>query len=241
MPAIPALPWGGVRCGIVLDAVAWGTRAKCPSYTPWVPQTPESQASGDDPAIAVLDEGIRILLRPAGHVDGPAILDGFSRCSSDTRYFRFLSGGYKLTDERLHALTDADHRDHAVWLALDLDTPGTPVVALARFARSTADPVVAEVAFIVADAYQGRGLGRLLLDALRVSAAVDGITAFVANVLAENAPMNLLLLHRGAHVVGRDGSQLRIALALDDPMLGAVEPGLEHALRAAAESATRTD
>lgn len=196
--------------------------------------------SRESDATAALDDGARFLLRPAGHADGPAILDGFARCSADTRYFRFLSGGYQLTDERLHALTDADHRDHAVWLALDFDAPSTPVAALARFARSTTEPDMAEVAFIVADTYQGRGLGRLLLDALRVSAAVDGITAFVANVLAENGPMKSLLLHRGAHVVGRDGPGLRIVLALDDPMLRDVEPGLERALRAAAEAVTHS-
>ncbi|MGA2837729.1 MAG: GNAT family N-acetyltransferase [Acidimicrobiales bacterium] len=193
---------------------------------------------GDYSATASLDDGAPVLLRPAGHPDGPAILDGFARCSADTRYFRFLSGGYQLTDERLHALTDADHRGHAVWLALDLDVVGAPMAALARFARSTTEPAVAEVAFIVADAYQGRGLGRLLLDALRVSAAVNGITTFVANVLAENGAMKSLLLHRGAHVVGRDGPELRIELDLDDPMLSDVEPGLEHALRAAAEAVT---
>lgn len=197
-----------------------------------------SDSSGAAGATATLDDGVRVLLRPAGHADGPAILDGFARCSADTRYFRFLSGGYHLTDERLHALTDADHRDHAVWLALDRDLPGSPVAALTRFARSPTDPVVAEVAFIVADAYQGRGLGHLLLDALRVSAAVDGITTFVASVLAENGPMKSLLLHRGGRVVGRDGPELRIVLALDDPMLRQVEPGLERALRAAAEAVT---
>ena len=123
--------------------------------------------TGASGATATLDDGTRVLLRPAGHADGPAILDGFARCSADTRYFRFLSGGYQLTDDRLHALTDTDHRDHAVWLALDLDVPGTPVAALTRFARSTTEPHVAEVAFIVADAYQGRGLGRHVRTNLR--------------------------------------------------------------------------
>ena len=126
-------------------------------YTPVVPSARTDPGNGDSRAVARLRDGTRVLLRPAGHDDGPAILDGFARCSADTRYFRFLSGGYRLTDERLAALTDADHRDHAVWLALDLDAPGTPVAALARFVRSTTDREVAEVAFIVADDYQGRG------------------------------------------------------------------------------------
>ncbi len=204
-------------------------------------RTPEAAGSGDRSAVASLDDGTRVLLRPAGRDDGPAILDGFARCSADTRYFRFLSGGYQLTDERVHALTDADHRHHAVWLAFDLDASGTPVAALARFVRSTTETHVAEVAFIVADDYQGRGLGRLLLDALRVSAAVDGVTTFVAQVLAENGPMKSLLLHRGAHVVARDGPELRIALPLDDPVLPPIAPDLERALRVGAEDATHAD
>jgi len=187
--------------------------------------------------VALLDDGTPVLLQPAAHDDGPAILDGFALCSADTRYFRFLSGGYQLTDERVHALVDADHRDHAVWLARDSRAPGTPVAALARFVRSATEPHVAEVAFIVADDYQGRGLGRLLLDALRVSASVDGVTTFGAQVLAENSPMIALLLHRGAHVVDRDGPELRLELALDDPALPPIEPGLERALRSEAEAA----
>jgi hypothetical protein len=50
--------------------------------------------------------------------------------------------------------------------------------------------------------------------------------------------MKSLLLHRGAHVVGRDGPELRIQLALDDPMLRDVEADLEQALRTAAEAVT---
>lgn len=206
-----------------------------------MPPAPDVPGSSAPPALASLTDGTCVLLRPAGHDDGPAILDGFERCSADTRYFRFLSGGYQLTDERVHALTEADHRDHAVWLALDMDARGTPVAALARFVRSTTAPEVAEVAFIVADAYQGRGLGRLLLDALRVSATVDGVTTFVANVLAENGPMKSLLLHRGAHVVARDGPELRIELDLASRMLGPVDPGLARGLRARAEEAVQPD
>ena len=201
-----------------------------------MPGTPDHPVRGDDRAVATLDDGTRVLLRPAGHADGPAILDGFERCSADTRYFRFLSGGYRLTDERVHALTDADHRDHAVWLALDLDAPGTPVVALARFVRSAPSPHVAEVAFIVADDYQGRGVGRLLLDALRVSAAVDGVTMFAAHVLAENEPMKALLFHRGARAVGRDGPELEIELDLAAAALPDVPAGLGRVLRAAAQA-----
>jgi GNAT superfamily N-acetyltransferase len=203
-----------------------------------VSQGPVGAGVGDDGAAALLDDGTHVLLRPAGHDDGPAILDGFARCSAGTRYFRFLSGGYQLTDERLHALTAADHRVHAVWLALDREASGTPVAAVARFMRSTDEPDVAEVAFIVADDYQGRGVSRLLLDALRVSAAVDGVTTFVANVLADNRPMLALLVHRGARVVNRDGPEIQLRMAVDAPDLASVVPGLVGALRDRAEAAS---
>jgi RimJ/RimL family protein N-acetyltransferase len=202
-----------------------------------VPRTPVGSGVGDEGATAELDDGTPVILRPAGHDDGPAILDGFARCSAGTRYFRFLSGGYQLTDERLNALTGADHRVHAVWLALERDAPGTPVASVARFVRSTEEPDVAEVAFIVADEYQGRGLGRLMLDALRVSAAVDGVTTFVAKVLAENGPMLALLLHRGAHVEGRDGPEMQVRMPLDGPGITAIDPVLHGALRDLAEAA----
>jgi RimJ/RimL family protein N-acetyltransferase len=189
---------------------------------------------GDAGAVVPLHDGGRILLRPAGTHDGPRIADGFARCSAGTRYFRFLTGGYELTDERLAALTGADQHDHVVWLAIDTADPARRLAALARFVRSTTVPRAAEVAFIVADEYQGRGVSRLLLDALRVSAAMVGVEVFEAQVLAENEPMKALLLHRGARVIGRDGPELQLELALDDPALGALDPGLVRALQSAA-------
>jgi RimJ/RimL family protein N-acetyltransferase len=73
-----------------------------------------------------------------------------------------------------------------------------PVVADARFVRDVADPTAAEVAFIVGDDYQGRGVGTFLMDALAVAARGDRIKRFTARVLSENYSMRTILDRYGA-------------------------------------------
>ena len=93
-------------------------------------------------------------------------------------------------------LFEVDYVDHFVWVMTD--GPDGPVVADARFVRDENDPTVAEVAFIVADAYQGRGIGTFLMGALAVAAGYDGVQRFTARVLAENYPMRTILDQFGA-------------------------------------------
>jgi RimJ/RimL family protein N-acetyltransferase len=77
-------------------------------------------------------------------------------------------------------------------------TDGADPVADARFVRDEIDPTVAEVAFTVADAYQGRGIGSFLIGALSIAAEVDGVERFSARMLSDNAPMRAILDHHGA-------------------------------------------
>ena len=115
--------------------------------------------------------------------------------SAETLYRRFLS--VRTPNETLLAyLFEVDYVDHFVWVVIDgIDGP---VVADARFVRDQDDPNLAEIAFTVADAYQGRGLGRLLFAALVVAARADGIKRFHARVLADNVASRALLDHLGA-------------------------------------------
>jgi len=62
-----------------------------------------------------------------------------------------------------------------------------------RFVRDVNDASVAEIAFIVADDYQGRGIGSFLMDALVVAAQLSGIRRFTARLLAENMAMRRIL------------------------------------------------
>ena len=105
-------------------------------------------------------------------------------CSPSETFYRRFQTTRTPTASLMAYLFEVDYVDHFVWVM----TEGVdgPVVADARFVRDVADPTVAEVAFIVGDDYQGRGVGTFLMDALAVAARGDGVKRFTARVLAEN-------------------------------------------------------
>ena len=132
-------------------------------------------------------DGAGLVLRPVlpGDAERFKSSGSFSR---QTLYRRYQGGA--LTEARLAYLFEVDYVDHFVWVVTD-GRDGR-VVADARFVRDEDDPTSAEVALTVADAYQGRGIGTLLLVALAVAARVDGIKRFHARVLSDNPPARVL-------------------------------------------------
>ena len=132
-------------------------------------------------------DGARLMLRPVlpGDVERFKSNGSFSR---QTLYRRYQGGAP--TEGRLAYLFEVDYVDHFVWIVTD-GVDG-PVIADARFIRDENDLASAEVALTVADAYQGRGIGTLLLGALAVAAGVDGIERFHGRVLSDNPPARAL-------------------------------------------------
>jgi protein lysine acetyltransferase len=131
--------------------------------------------------------GAGLLLRPVLPGDAERFKSNGS-FSRETLYRRYQGGAP--TEARLAYLFEVDYVDHFVWVVTD-GVDG-PVVADARFIRDEDDPGSAEVALTVADAYQGRGVGTLLLGALAAAARVDGIGRFHARVLSDNPPARAL-------------------------------------------------
>ena len=142
-----------------------------------------------------LRDGTELYLRPVLPGDNERTTNGPVEFSSDTLYRRFQTTRTP-TKTLMTYLFEVDYVDHFVWVMTD--GPDGPVVADARFVRDEADPTVAEVAFIVGDAYQGRGIGTFLMGALAVVAGYDGVQRFSARVLAENFPMRTILDQFGA-------------------------------------------
>ena len=139
-------------------------------------------------------EGDELLLRPILPGDGRRVFTGRVWFSPDTLYRRFLSVRTP-NDALLTYLSEVDYVDHFVWVATRVDGD---VLGDARFVRCADDSATAEIAFTVADEYQGRGIGTVLFSALAVAAGVDGIARFHAEVLADNTPARILLDRVGA-------------------------------------------
>jgi RimJ/RimL family protein N-acetyltransferase len=167
----------------------------------------ETAASGRLPAPrkVALRDGSEVLLRPARADDGDLVRRAFDALSERSRYLRFHAHVTHLGDDQIHMVTSADHRAHAVWVALDPDAPVDTIVGLASYVRLDRPGDVAEGAVAVADAFQGRGLGTILLGVLVDVARHHGIACFRNYVLAENAPMLQLFDELGAERQPLDG------------------------------------
>lgn len=140
-------------------------------------------------------DGTQLHLRPVLPGDNERTTNGPVEFSSETLYRRFQTPRNP-TKGLMRYLFEVDYAHHFVWVMTDgFDGP---VVADARFVRDESDPAVAEVAFIVGDAYQGRGIGTFLMGALAIAADYHGIQRFTARVLSENYPMRAILDHFGA-------------------------------------------
>ncbi|MEM9034896.1 MAG: GNAT family N-acetyltransferase [Actinomycetota bacterium] len=131
----------------------------------------------------VASDGGIVHLRPIRPDDGDELLGINERSSDHTIYLRFFSYRRKITPAELERLVTVDYVDR---LALVAELNGT-AIGVGRYDRVGDD--VAEVAFLVEDAHQHRGLGTLLLEHLAVLARRNGIDRFTAMTLAENRKM----------------------------------------------------
>jgi len=117
-----------------------------------------------------------------------AVFDGLSSASRADRY---LTGVDALTAAMWRALTDVDGHHHVAWLAT---VDGRPA-GIGRFVR--VGPCTADIAFEVADEYQGRGLGTALLDTVITVAAAKRIRRLQATALGTNRRSQRLLSRIG--------------------------------------------
>ena len=140
-----------------------------------------------------LRDKTRLMLRPVLPGDSERTVHGHVYVSNETLYRRFMTARVP-SPALLQYLSEVDYVDHFVWVVTD----GTDPVADARFVRDTTDPKVAEIAFTVADAYQGRGIGSFLIGALSLAARVNGVERFTARMLSDNAPMRAIMDRYGA-------------------------------------------
>jgi RimJ/RimL family protein N-acetyltransferase len=143
-----------------------------------------------------LRDGSELVLRPVGPQDQKLLAGLVDALSDETSYRRFLGPKSRLTKAELRYLTDVDHRDHDALLALDPQTGAA--VAVARYIRDPHHADAAEIAVLVGDQWQARGLGKALSTRLAQRARANGIQRFHALTLADNQPALKLIEQLGS-------------------------------------------
>jgi GNAT superfamily N-acetyltransferase len=123
-----------------------------------------------------------LVIRPVAEDDLGPLRRMFERSSAETRYLRFFSGGATVPDHILRRLVEVDH---ACREAVVAEVDGE-IVGMAGYDRTAADPERAELAVVVEDAWQRRGLGRRLVREVARRARRHDVNVIVASVLSEN-------------------------------------------------------
>jgi acetyltransferase len=151
-----------------------------------------------------LPSGGSLRVRPIRHDDGE-LEEAFVRgLSFESRYQRMLSGGTKVTPEWIESMTHIDYRRHMAFAVTTVSDGVEKFVGVGRYVVD-ASTLTADIALVLADAWQGRGLGRRLLATLLDHAQTAGVREAVGVVLATNVVMLRLVRSMGFAVTAEPG------------------------------------
>lgn len=136
---------------------------------------------------------LRVRVRPIRPSDKAALARGFEQLTAASRYDRFMGHKTELTEEDLRYFTEVDGIDHVALAALVMDGETEEPIGTARFVRLRSDADIAEAAVTIIDAYQGRGVGTLLLERLLGAAWERDIRWFHFELWSRNVGMKHLM------------------------------------------------
>ncbi|MCS6852973.1 MAG: GNAT family N-acetyltransferase [Gemmataceae bacterium] len=161
----------------------------------------------------ILRDGTTAELRLAQPADQGAVAEFFARLSPESRRRRFFSAAPPSAEQIAQLCDSSNPRSAVTFLVFRSDNGSPRVVATASYhARAHG---AAEVAFAVDDAFQGKGLGTLLLERLALLAVRHGFTRFWAVTHADNKPMLDVFRDSGFTLKEcYDGAEVEIDLSL---------------------------
>lgn len=134
-------------------------------------------------ADVVLRDGRVAHIRPILPEDAERLVEFYAEVSDQSKYYRFFAPMPRLSERDVERFTHVDHHERVAFVLTVADR----ILAVGRY--EPVAPGEAEVAFLVQDAHQGRGIGQLLLEHLAQAARERGVHRFVAEVLPENQRM----------------------------------------------------
>jgi RimJ/RimL family protein N-acetyltransferase len=137
-------------------------------------------------------DGGQVFIRPIRPEDADRLIDFYDRLSRHTAYQRFFTIMKRLPPDWARMLANVDYVKRLALVAEAETSRGLELVGVARY-EPTDRPDMVEVAFVVQDGWQGKGLGTVLLHDLLRAAEARGIRRFQAWVLADNSRMLDLL------------------------------------------------
>ncbi len=182
----------------------------------------------------VLADGGTAHIRPIRPEDSARLAAFHDRQSSESIYFRFFSPRPRLTPRDLERFTNVDYTDRMALVAL----LGDEIIAMASYDRSRFRRE-AELAFIVDEQQQGRGIATVMLEFLLVAARENGMSGLTAVVMPSNRRMISVLQSAGFKTTSEFADGLiEVSFGLD-PSAEAVEAIEERARRAEARSIAR--
>jgi len=153
--------------------------------------------------IELLPDDAPVEIRPIRPDDKGLLSDGLRRLSDQSVQRRFLTPKRSFSSTELRYLTEIDAVDHVALIAMDPNDLAPGLIAVGRFVRLAEDPEAAEIAIVVSDDWQGRGLGSLLGGHLTHAARNRGIKRFTATMAADNRPAHRLMAKLTSHLEQR--------------------------------------
>jgi acetyltransferase len=156
-----------------------------------------------------LRDGTRVPLRPMRPEDVELETRFFAGLSARSRFQRFMQHLNELPPQMLARFTQLDYDRELALVALH----GGEFIAVGRDAPNP-DGETAEFALVVGDTWQGKGLGRLLLERLREQARKAGYKALYGNILEANHEMLDLARRLGFTVASREGADVIVVSSL---------------------------
>jgi len=139
-------------------------------------------------ATYLMPDGTQIVFRPIHPTDEPLMRELFYALSQQTIYYRFMSNLRVIPRRQIQDFVYIDHRNEVALVGTIPAADGEDIIALGNYYL---DPKTnrAEVAFVVHDRWQRKGIGTFMLQQLIRIARRNGIRGFTAEVLAENKGM----------------------------------------------------
>lgn len=160
-----------------------------------------------------LPDGSSVEVRPVRLTDEETLQDLFYRLSDESTYRRFMAHKRVHPHKEMQRLVDLDYDSNMALVVTVQDGEREKILAMTRY---DVDPAtrLADIAFVVRDEEQGKGMGTLLMRRMVEIARARGLKGFTADILATNKPMLSVFRKSGLKLqVGRsDGAQHMKAL-----------------------------